>query len=379
MNRIEEIKFGSVKAVSISAGDYEAIIIPQVGANLISLRNTKKEIDVLRTPETYEELVKNPVLYGIPVLFFPNRIDRGIIKRNGLDIRLPLNDPTGTKHIHGFLHNKPWKVKACSLNIDCNNIVNCNNENFYSNNNNNIYNFECNNNFDPNDISSSAVCQCIFENHENTDIYEFFPFSFTASLTYVLNSNGLVQIFEMQNTGCREMPFGLGYHIAFNVPYYKYGNAEKCRFRVSAGPKWEINDEVLPTGRLFDEYEEKELLREKGIAACGIKFGKMSYISSPIKVDEGIFAGRNTSHGNTFHGAIIRDSSCKDSIVFETDKKFGHWVIWNGDGNSGFICIEPQTWAINAPNLDLDDEITGYQTLKPGCTIQCINKIYIVE
>ena len=50
--------------------------------------------------------------------------------------------------------------------------------------------------------------------------------------------------------------------------------------------------------------------------------------------------------------------------------------MWNDGGDKGYFCPEPMTAMINAPNLALDDEVTGYRELKKGETFKCWQRFY---
>jgi aldose 1-epimerase len=67
-------------------------------------------------------------------------------------------------------------------------------------------------------------------------------------------------------------------------------------------------------------------------------------------------------------GAILTAPDGRYQIFYTLSGGFRHWMIYNGGGNSGFICIEPQTWMINAPNLNLPATQTGLILLEPGCS-----------
>ena len=46
-------------------------------------------------------------------------------------------------------------------------------------------------------------------------------------------------------------------------------------------------------------------------------------------------------------------------MCYSVSDNFNQWILWNNDGNQGFISIEPQCGAVNALNsgigrLDLD-------------------------
>ena len=41
-------------------------------------------------------------------------------------------------------------------------------------------------------------------------------------------------------------------------------------------------------------------------------------------------------------------------------------MLWNGGGGQGFICPEPQSWLVDAPNLSLPPQTSGFTALAPG-------------
>lgn len=65
-------------------------------------------------------------------------------------------------------------------------------------------------------------------------------------------------------------------------------------------------------------------------------------------------------------GAIIADDGTGLRLVYEPDRAFRFWVLWNGDGKGGFAALEPQTWVIDAPNSALPARQTGMAGLGPG-------------
>ena len=69
------IEWNGLQAVEFSKGDYTALLIPSVGANLIRLANTKLGVEILRTPtaEEVETFKSRPQIFGLPLLFPPSR------------------------------------------------------------------------------------------------------------------------------------------------------------------------------------------------------------------------------------------------------------------------------------------------------------------
>ena len=84
----------------------------------------------------------------------------------------------------------------------------------------------------------------------------------------------------------------------------------------------------------------------------------------------------NTYKGKPFNGVIITDIKSGHVLLNEVSKEFRFWNMWNDGGDKGYFCPEPMTAMINAPNLALDDEVTGYRELKKGETFKCWQRFY---
>src|SRR5690606_36179306 len=89
-----EAQFHDEAAVWLQWGSYEAAVIPAVGANLIAFRDLEKKLTILREPagEEMDDFRAKPGVYGIPVLFPPNRYEDGKFSFNGVDYQLPVNE-----------------------------------------------------------------------------------------------------------------------------------------------------------------------------------------------------------------------------------------------------------------------------------------------
>ena len=99
----------------------------------------------------------------------------------------------------------------------------------------------------------------------------------------------------------------------------------------------------------------------------------------PVKqiIDNDVF---NTAigdlDGREFRGAVITDLKTKAEIVYEISDDFLFWVVWNEGGDHGYFCPEPMTWMINAPNLPLPGDESGYRELAPGESKSVTERIY---
>ena len=319
-------------AVRFFAGGYEALIIPGVGANLIELKNPSMGVDLLRTPAVDIETFKGrPQVYGIPVLFFPNRIEDGTFKVDGKVYNFPINEPNNNhNHIHGFLHKAAWTITRAEAVSDC-----------------------------------AAEAEAVFKADRATDFYKYLPHEFEIRMLYKLDSEGLYQKVTIINQSASAMPIGLGFHTAFNTPFHSGSSADDCSIRVAAGDRWEFSERLLPTGRLLPQENEADDFRTKGVKTQGHQIAA-HFKARPLRLKD-----------RELNGAIIEDEAAGLRLVYEAGQDYKHWMVWNESGASGFICPEPQTWVVNAPNVRLPAEETGFRLLKPDEKWEDFCRIYV--
>lgn len=154
---------------------------------------------------------------------------------------------------------------------------------------------------------SSAVLS--LENHG-----EFYPFPFRLAVAYQLTEEGLHSRYTLTNTGSTPMPFTFGLHTTFREP---------DSFRVPLRDQQEKDSRHIPTGRHVP-LDDQEL---------GYVIGSPSR-SLPIS---GFYraAGDTAEIGTDYRYQVTG---------------FDHWILYNGGGRGGFLCIEPQLGGVNALN-----------------------------
>ena len=329
---IEKINWNGIEAVLLETNVYEAIIVPSVGANLVRLYNKEKQVDILRTPtaEDMETFKSRPQIFGVPLLFPPNRIEDGKYTFAGKNYQFPITIPAQNNYHHGIIKSEPFTITRTRYSSD-----------------------------------AVEVEASFYSNRVNHSIYDNFPHEFVCRIRFILSDQELTHIITFTNLGTKPMPLGVGYHTPLRLPFSKDTVGSDYKLKLSAGKRWELSDRGLPTENLLDLTDEESLLRTEGIDPTG----------KPIEIaltDEEL-----QINGKAYHGAILTNTKDNISVYYEVDSKFKHWTLWNNGGEVDWVCPEPQTWAINAPNLKLPAEITGMQGLNGGKSWSGTTRFYV--
>jgi aldose 1-epimerase len=330
--KIEKISWFGLDAVLLETNVYEAILVPSMGANLIKLYNKEKQIDILRTPteNEVETFLSRPQIFGIPLLFPPNRIEDGKYTFAGKKYEFPITIPAQNNYHHGIIKSQPFNITRTRFSDD-----------------------------------AVEVESSFFSNKINDAIFANFPHEFVCKMRYILTDNELTQIVTFTNQGIEPMPLGVGYHTPIRLPFSKNTNKTDYKLRLSAGKRWELSERSLPTGQLLDLSEEESLL-------CGDGLNPVGKSIEIALTDKAII-----DNGKPYHGAILTDTKNNVSVYYEVDSQFKHWTLWNNGGEVDWVCPEPQTWAINAPNLDLPNGITGMQAIGAGKSWSGTTRFYV--
>lgn len=332
---VQEELWKGYKSIRFSAGGYEALMITDVGANLIELKDSIRGLSLLRTPVNdleFKVFKAAPQVYGLPVLFPPNRIEDGLFKMDDKVYKFPINEPKLNNYIHGFIKNEKWKITRSEI------------------------------------IQGESVeIEAVFDFNKEHEFYKYFPHEFQFKLVYNLSSNGLKQKASIINLSSEKMPMGIGFHTAFNIPFHPESVEQDYRLIASIDKRWEQDARNLPTGKILDLTIDEKRYVNKGITplACSLE---SHYTTKNMEIN-----------GEEFHGAIIEDTSKKIRLIYEMGNDYKHIVIWNDKGDKNYVCVEPQTCAINAPNINLDNSITGFKTILPKETWSEECRIYVED
>ena len=120
------------------------------------------------------------------------------------------------------------------------------------------------------------------------------------------------------------MPYTFALHTTF---------VEVEKFMVDIDKCLEKDKEHIPTGRYVDLDSQEN-----------------NYIMGSVSKDT-VISGYYKSRGNT---AVVGD------YKYTVSDNFDHWVLYNGGGKSGFLCVEPQCGMVNGLNIE-----NGHRILNP--------------
>lgn len=199
-------------AFVIKKGDWEARILPETGANPVTL--TYKGENVFRPLEDIEVLKINPFLWGSPILIPANRTDGGKFTFDGKEYTLPLNEARLNNNLHGRMYELDFKTER----VDEATVVST-----YSNKG------------------------------------EAFPFPFDIKVTATVDEGGFSRRFEITNTGNTDMPLTFALHTTF---------VENGEIKVPLGRAHRRNERHIPL--YYGDLNEMEQSITKGVSPHGL-------------------------------------------------------------------------------------------------------------
>lgn len=330
----KEIMLDGVPVIEMKAGNYLAIVVPSIGSNVARLRDCKNKIEILRysKDKPMTKLYRNMVTYGMPTLYLPNRLDRGVLKTSDDTYQLPINESRFQNFIHGFLHSRKYEVVEYRVEGD------------------------------------KAIVKTKYEYDEKDDFFTYLPLKFMSYLEFVLDEEGLHYSLTITNLSNKQLPYGVCNHTSFMAPNVKGSKAKDIRLTLPVVKRLPLNARQLP-----------EAPYKRDISASDEKYinGTAHMIKVPVE-NEMYEIGTMDVDGKQIHGAVITDVRTGKRICYDVDETFKFFIIWNDRGTKDYFCPEPMSWMIDAPNLDLPDSETGYIELAPGESKTVNETIYTI-
>ena len=236
-----------------------------------------------------------------------------------------MNETKFGNHIHGFVHKRKHRTDSAGT------------------------------------IGETAFLNTSYEYDENDPFFEFFPLKFVIRYTFEVSPTGLTHKVTLENRSGRMLPVSLATHTTINAPFVKGARAEDVRLCIPAVKNISFDKtRWLPDGRIneLSEYDREYL------------DGKCPVLTD---ICNDMYTG---GEKDGFRGAVITDTASGRQILNEVDDNYKFWIIWNHEGFMGYFCPEPMTAQVNAPNMDVPQEISGYEEIAPGSTYTAVQKFF---
>lgn len=158
--------------LTLTSRHCRALVAPHAGATLVAAHWTGAGVPrpLLFTPPGAVARTDAPNRFGCwPMVPFCNRAFGGMVRIDGEDVAVPVNDPAAGGNIHGFGWQAAWEVAEATQ-------------------------------------DSARLC------HE---IVGAGPYAYAAELLIALDDDGLTLALRVENRADRPLPFGIGLHPWF--------------------------------------------------------------------------------------------------------------------------------------------------------------------
>lgn len=318
--------------VRLTAGRYSAVVSPLTGSSVLRMTDEENDIEVFRYSEdcSLEEYNSAREIWGLPTLYLPNRFDGGLLRTSDAEYHLPVNETDLGNHLHGWVQKREHRIEASGSS------------------------------------EGRAFVTTSYTFDEKDEMFECFPLRFKLSYTFELSEEkGLVQTIKLENLSDKQLPVSLCTHTCISAPIVRGGSQEGIRLTVPIEKKCELNERCLPTEKLLP-LGERDLCYKQGTMKAVLQ-----------DIDNDMYtAAMGELDGKPFYGVTVTDLNTGKRICNEVSKEFRFWNMWNDKGFNGYFCPEPMTAMINAPNLSLGREVTGYSELAPGESYQCSQRFF---
>ncbi|MNO56504.1 Aldose 1-epimerase [compost metagenome] len=308
MKQVTKGQWGGYDTYILHSRELEVTLLPRLGNNVISLFDVKKQREILRQPDESDQafFMQKPYHFGMPLLIPPGRIRKGQFQFEGTSYQFDQNT-ANDNHIHGLHRTQAWCVSDIEEDED------------------------------------GCAVTTEFRTEDDPHWMEQFPIPLKFEMTFRLQEARLTQTLKVTNLGDHRIPFGIGYHTWFMID----GEPERWNLKLPVNSIYELNDELLPSGKLIPLGDLEAL--NTGMNMQGTNFDTALRIGEQQPVE----------------ALLLRDDGY--GLRYTADENlFRHWVLYTKGPADQFLCIEPYTWLANAPNVSKDASFTGLLTIEPG-------------
>lgn len=163
----------------------------------------------------------------------------------------------------------------------------------------------------------------VLELTDNAETLEKWPYRFRLLSTFRLEGDTLRHTLTVENRDAEEMPFGIGYHPAFALPFDQEHRVEDYVFS-------------------FDSLQSPLCLETS--AVTGLLTGKCYYLGKNIReipIDDKMFAESSHCMVNLTSKTLALTEKDTGRAVVCNIENFAYNLIWSKPGVPQFVCIEP--------------------------------------
>lgn len=298
------------------ADKVRAEIRPALGFNCFKWKVVRhgKALDLLYAdPDFFKD--GRPTRTGIPILFpYPGRIRDGRFRWEGKTYQLPLTESSGKMSIHGFCCRLPWTAVEAAMS------------------------------------ETEARLTGVFSaERDGPQHLGQWPAAFEMAITYVLSRDRLQIEARVRNPDKKPLPFGLGFHPYFRIPFAADSSASECSVQMKSAGYWELHDS-LPTGRILPLDASRDLDCPRPYTEL-----KLDDVYTRLPGDGLDLVARGRIHD--------RKAGTTLSVLASSD--YREMVLFTPAHRQAF-CLEPYTCVPDAPNLLAGENLTGWKELQPG-------------
>ena len=193
----------------------------------------------------------------------------------------------------------------------------------------------------------------VLELCSNAETYARFPYEFRLVSTFTLEGDTVHHTLTVENLDEESLPFGIGYHPAFTVPFDDKHVATDYELR-------------------FSELESPICINN---LPHGLMHGNLYYLGSNINaipIDERLFANDSHCMVNLKSATLgLYEKSTGRGVVCNISE-FPYTLIWSTPGMPKFVCIEPWHSLPSPENGSIKwDEKPAAAVLQPGEAWSC--------
>lgn len=201
--------------------------------------------------------------------------------------------------------------------------------------------------FEP--VDTEAENELWYELKSSEETLKKYPRDFSLKIGYRLDNERLTVIWEVTNTGDKEMAFQIGAHPAFNLP--QFDPADEVKGYLAFDSR-RLVSEIIERKGCFGKKSKEIALDEEGM---------LPIVEDTFSEDALVFGG------GTVHRAslLTKERMPLLSMFFRTP----YLGIWAPSADAPFVCIEP--WYGRADDVDFDGDFSerpAVNLLSPGKT-----------